>query len=127
MNQQHIRNFAIIAHVDHGKSTLSDRFLEITGTVRKETIGEQEQFLDMNPISRKRGITIKLAPVRMKYRVPCAETLPLIPTLVKQASSFQSAPKGEGETGNRVGIIMIFAVVLNIHYCRLFCRQSATW
>src|SRR5260370_13106148 len=68
MEQQFIRNFAIIAHVDHGKSTLSDRFLEITNTISKDKIGKQEQFLDQNPISRERGITIKLAPVRMNYK-----------------------------------------------------------
>ena len=61
-----IRNFAIIAHVDHGKSTLADRFLEIAEVLRP---GEhQEQFLDRNPISRERGITIKLAPVTFEWK-----------------------------------------------------------
>lgn len=76
---QNIRNFAIIAHVDHGKSTLADRFLELTKTLPQNKIGEQ--FLDQNPVSRKRGITIKLAPVRMNYTLDANNyTLNLIDT-----------------------------------------------
>src|SRR3990167_11248056 len=65
MDQTHIRNFAVIAHIDHGKSTFADRIMEICGAVGKDHL---EQLLDSLELEREHGITIKLKAIRLVYR-----------------------------------------------------------